>query len=236
MIGPKRFLRGVIHFHSRFSYDSWLSISAYLRFAKKHSLDFVVLTDHDTIAGSVALRDAAAKRLPSLQVPIAAEYYTDEGDVIAMFLANEIREESYPHFKASARAQNALLLLPHPFIAHRSPEMVARDCDLVEAFNSRAKPSENHRAQQLGISCAKPMYAATDAHLRRSLGNAILEVEDLGDLRRSLLQGEVRWDHAHQTPLWEIGASQLIKAWKQRKLALALQVIGAGLRGIVKKR
>src|SRR5207302_4136277 len=163
MTEHKRFLRGIIHCHSRFSYDSWISIAAYLRFAKKHSLDFIVLTDHNTIAGSVALRNAAAKCLPSLQVPIAAEYHTDEGDVIAMFLADEIRENHYPQFKASAQTQNALLLLPHPFIAHPSPEIVAPDCDLIEAFNSRAKPSENQRAQQLGISCTKPMYAATDA-------------------------------------------------------------------------
>src|SRR5436309_1302263 len=125
MTESKRFLRGVIHCHSRFSYDSLIPINAYLRFAERHSLDFIVLTDHDTIAGS-------------------------------------------------------------------------------------------------------------DAHLYRSLGNAILELEDLGDLRDSILNGERRWPRLLPTSKWGIGISQLIKGWKLRDPKLGLRVLIGGFRAMLK--
>ena len=48
----RSYLRGIIHCHSRYSYDSLTGISAYLKVAREQSLDFIILTDHDTIAGS----------------------------------------------------------------------------------------------------------------------------------------------------------------------------------------
>ena len=114
-------LRGIIHCHSKYSYDSLTSISAYLKVAQRQSLDFIVLTDHDTIAGSQALKAAAALRLPHLQVPIAAEYYTDEGDVIAAFIEGEVRARKFTDFVTEVREQNGLLLLPPPALAIRRP-------------------------------------------------------------------------------------------------------------------
>jgi len=86
----KHYLRGVIHCHSHYSFDSTTSISTYLRIAKRHQLDFIILTDHDTIAGASALKAAAAESMPDLEVPLAAEYLTDEGDVIAARRQNAV--------------------------------------------------------------------------------------------------------------------------------------------------
>jgi len=69
MSSEQHYLRGVIHCHSHYSFDSTTSISAYLRIAKRHELDFIILTDHDTIAGARALQAAAAESMPNLQVP-----------------------------------------------------------------------------------------------------------------------------------------------------------------------
>jgi len=72
----KSHLGGIIHCHSLYSYDSATRIDAYLRAAHGQGLDFVILTDHDTIAGSRALKERAAIWPPGLQVPIAAEYHS----------------------------------------------------------------------------------------------------------------------------------------------------------------
>jgi hypothetical protein len=218
-------LRGIIHCHSQYSYDSLTRISAYLRVARREDLDFIILTDHDTIAGSQALRAAAALRLPHLQVPIAAEYLTDEGDVIAAFIESEVRARKFTDFVSEVREQDGLLLLPHPYVGHQAPEKVAAACDLVEVFNCRTRESKNCRAYELARSLGKHGYAGADAHFARSICSAVVEVESCGSLRRSILNGSPSWKTPRTTSRWEFGASQLIKAWKGGDVALALSML-----------
>ena len=47
---------GVIHCHSKYSYDSVTTIDQLIQFIEKNQLDFFILTDHDSIQGSVELR------------------------------------------------------------------------------------------------------------------------------------------------------------------------------------
>lgn len=224
---PER-LRGIIHCHSKYSFDSVTSIGSYLRAARKYKLDFIVLTDHGTTAGSAALRKAAARSLPQLQVPLAAEYLTEYGDIIAVFLQSEIRARTLAEFVGEAQAQGALLLLPHPYVSHQEIPRLAEACDLIEVFNSRASISRNKRAEELATAANKRTFAGSDAHLSVSLGRVVLQLENRGDLRTSLIEGSRSWIRT-ATPLWEIGVSQLIKAWKRRDPSLAWRVAYRGM-------
>ena len=49
--------RGLIHFHSCYSYDSILSIKNIVSFAIENDLNFLILTDHDNINGSKVLKN-----------------------------------------------------------------------------------------------------------------------------------------------------------------------------------
>ena len=231
----KTMLRGIIHCHSWFSEDSRIPISRYLRFARQHALDFVILTDHDTTAGSRALQEAARNAMPELQVPLAAEYKTDEGDVIAAFLNDEIHERVYDRFVEAARAQGALLLLPHPYVSHKHPERLAPDCDLIEIFNSRANPEKNRLAAELARALGKPGFAASDAHLARGLRNAILELPAAGGLQKSLMAGDIRCAQQRPTPRWETLASQYIKAAKLRDIGMASRLTAEICRAATRK-
>ncbi len=212
------YLRGIIHCHSRHSHDSLVNISAYLNAARRHALDFIVLTDHDTIEGSLELADAARRILPRLQVPLAAEYNTSHGDVIAVFLKEDIASRQIDAFFAEARAKDALLLLPHPYVGHQETEAMAAQCDLVEVVNCRASAPANQRATALAVALGKRSYPASDAHFVHSLGIAIVEVQDLGSLRASLSHGQMRWRQPRLTGQFEYGASQLISAVKLKDM------------------
>jgi predicted metal-dependent phosphoesterase TrpH len=229
------YLRGVIHCHSKYSYDSATSISTYLRMARRHRLDFIILTDHDSLAGARALRAAAARTLPSLAVPLAAEYLTDEGDVIAVFVPDEIRSRNFAQFVVEARDKGALLLLPHPFVGHRVPRELAASCDLIEVANSRTSAVRNALAAELARALGKRGYAGPDAHFGRSIANAIVEVEDCGSLHQSLSRGGIRWDSWRPTERWEFGASQLLKSWKRRDGKLAMRLLASGCSKLARK-
>jgi hypothetical protein len=77
----------------------------------------------------------------------------------------------------------------------------------------------------------KRTYAGADAHLSNSLGRVIVEVENRGDLRTSLLNGKLDWV-AEKTPKWEIAASQMIKAWTNRDPSAAWNQVHGGFRYI----
>ena len=224
----RRCLRGVIHCHSRYSHDSATSISQYLHAARENLLDFIILTDHDTTAGSRALKSAAKLHMPALAVPIAAEYLTDEGDVIVAFLDSDIEARTFPDLLREARRQGAVVMLPHPYVGHRAPEKLAPECDLVETVNCRTRSAQNSRAAQLANSLHKRTYAGSDAHFARSIASAVVEVEDLGSLKSSLLHGRISHGAPRFTTRWEYGASQLIKSWKQRDAKLAMRMMRDG--------
>lgn len=224
-------LRGIIHCHSKYSYDSIISISSYLRFARDHDLNFVMLTDHDTMQGSLALREAATKYMPTLEVPLAAEYLTEFGDIIVAFLKSEIRARSFDEFVIEARSQEAILIFPHPYVSHSEIERIASECDLIEVFNSRASAQQNAKALELAANMKRRTSAGTDAHLFNGLSRVILEVENRGDLRTSLLCGKMNWVGAI-TPRWEIATSQVIKACKKRDPSVAWNLFRGGARHI----
>jgi predicted metal-dependent phosphoesterase TrpH len=224
-------LRGIIHCHSKYSYDSITSIESYLRFARKQNLDFVILTDHNTTAGSRSLRDMASVHIPHLTVPLAAEYCTDCGDMIAVFLKREIQARTLREFVDEARTQGAALLLPHPYVGHTEIERLAQEADLIEIFNSRVSDQQNTKASELAASMNKRVYAGTDAHLSNSLGRVIVAVQNHGDLRTSLLNGKLEW-LAQKTTKWETVASQMIKSCKKRDPLLAWSLLRGGFRHI----
>jgi len=232
----KRFLRGVIHCHSKYSYDSMTDISSYLKAAKKSELDFVILTDHDNVEGARRLRAEAARTMPALEVPLAAEYLTDQGDVIAAFLTEEVRSRSFPQFVEEARRREALLFLPHPYVGHKAPEEIGPQCDLIEVFNCRTSESKNARAADLAKRLDKRAFAGSDAHFAWSISSAVVEVENLGSLRTSMLNGEIKWASPRQTHRSEYGASQLIKAWKRRDARLAARLMRSGFARILRRK
>lgn len=169
--------------------------------------------------------------MPHLDVPLAAEYCTDCGDVVAVFLKREIQALALKEFVDEARKQGAILLLPHPYVSHKEIERVAEECDLVEVFNSRASDQQNAKAAELAANMNKRTYAGADAHLSNSLGRVIVEVEKCGDIRTSLLNGKLDWV-AEKTPKWEIAASQMIKAWIKRDPSVAWNQVRGGFRYI----
>lgn len=221
-------LKGIIHCHSKYSFDSIVPTRAYLRAALKHKLNFIILTDHNTIEGAAALRKAAARQMPELQVPLAAEYLTECGDVIAVFLQSEIKASTFSEFVREARAQGAVLLFPHPYVSHIEIPRLAEACDLIEVFNSRARVHDNRMAAELAASVSKQTYAGSDAHLAAAIGRVVIQVENRGDLKTSLLEGKKSWTEA-ATPRWEIAASQMIKAWKRREPSLAWNLVRRGM-------
>ncbi|MGH2456538.1 MAG: PHP domain-containing protein [Candidatus Limnocylindria bacterium] len=181
--------RGLFHVHTWHSFDALLPPRAYLAYARRARLDFLCVTDHNTLAGARAV--AAANRDPRLEVVIGAEYATDRADVIGLFLEREVRSRTFAAVVGEIHDQGGIAVLPHPF-RHRGADLddaLVHGVDLVETFNARSSVAENERAQAAAERLARPRLAGPDIHTAWELlrNGTLVEVEGEGPLRDVIL-------------------------------------------------
>jgi len=178
-------IRVASHIHTHFSYDSYLSIVEILKRAKKERIDLLIISDHDTIAGSVM---ANKINDTGIIIPIAAEYLTDAGDIIAMFIKDEIKSRRWEDFICEVHEQGGMTLLVHPYKAHILTENLVKSCDMIETYNARLLPSDNRKAYNLARRFGRPTLSGIDAHFECELFKTIVELDFDGEMTEDNLK------------------------------------------------
>lgn len=204
--------KGIIHFHTSASFDCLSSPKAILRFARRQGLTFLIPTDHDTVAGAMRLREQARREGLELEIPIAAEYHTNYGDIIAAFIRDEIHTRDFDELLAETSRQGGITLLPHPFRSHTNLDYIAQRVDLIEVYNSRQSVVDDRRAEALARKYAKRPFYGSDAHLVSDLSGAIVMLEKKGELKDDLLAVPMAAPVCRKTTRRHVHYSQLIGA------------------------
>lgn len=168
-----------LHAHSRASFDSLASPASLIRTAAARGLTHLAITDHDRIDGALEARDRAAELAPGLSVIVGEEVRTADGDLVCLFLERAIPpglpvEDAI----AAARAQGALVGVPHPFDRFRGSllrdarmERLAPLVDWVETHNSRIiGGAGNQKAAEFARAHHLPGIAVSDAHSAFEIG------------------------------------------------------------------
>jgi predicted metal-dependent phosphoesterase TrpH len=186
------------HVHTCYSGDSLTSLEAVLEACRKWGLGKVAITDHNTIAGALALSEMA----PDLVI-VGEEIKTDVGEIIAYFLKEEV-PQGLPVQEAIARVreQGGVVGVPHPLDRLRREAMglthllsIIEQVDALEVFNARTTfPSDNRRALDLARERGLLATAGSDAHIAWEIGRAYVEMpafNDKDEFLRSLAQGQI---------------------------------------------
>jgi predicted metal-dependent phosphoesterase TrpH len=186
------------HVHTCYSGDSFTSLEAVVEACRKRGLGKVAITDHNTIAGALALSEMA----PDLVI-VGEEIKTDVGEIIAYFLEEEV-PKGLPVREAIARVreQGGLVGGPHPLDRLRREAMglthlltIIEQVDMLEAFNARTTfPVDNHRVLDLAREWGLLVTAGSDAHVPWEIGRAYVEMpafEGKDEFLRSLAQGQI---------------------------------------------
>jgi len=195
-----------MHIHSCYSADSSIPIKKIVKCSLKTGI-LPLVCDHNTTAGSVKVWDILRKTNRDLPRLLAEEIMTSDGEIIGLFLQEEIR----PFLSAEEtldgiRDQGALSIVPHPFCSYRQcalrPEVmesVIDRIDIIEGFNGRVLNDwDNSLARGYAARKGKPVSAGSDAHTSFELGRTFLclpPFSDQKDLMRSLLGASVRYCH-----------------------------------------
>ncbi|MFZ3170023.1 MAG: PHP domain-containing protein [Candidatus Methanoperedens sp.] len=155
------------HIHSIFSYDSLSTPKRIVRTAQKRGLNGIAITDHETIKGAFE----ASKIDKKIEIIIGSEIQTDEGDIIGLFLNEEIKSRRFDCVIDEIREQDGFIILPHPYKTHDNiPDYILKRIDAIEIYNGRISNELNNKAKELAFEKKFLFTGGSDAHLLRDVG------------------------------------------------------------------
>lgn len=170
--------RILFHFHTKYSLDSNLAPRDIVTYAAANGIRVLAPTDHHTIRGAREIRELGA--VHGIETIIGAEFTTDHGDIIGLFIEEDIFAREAHEVIEEIHAQGGLAILPHPYRHHHLTDQVLDSVDGIEVFNARLAEQMNRLAGELAALLKKPLYYGADAHLLPELGLVRAEVEIRG--------------------------------------------------------
>ena len=180
-----------LHIHSQYSPDSRSRPEDIIKRAVTLGLGAIAVTDHDSLDGAAA----AARLAPeSLLIVPGVELKTEKGDLLALFVSQEVRSNTFAAAVDEIRSDGGIAIVPHP---GESPKMTSQDialADGLEVFNATLSPRDNRRSLEYATELRMPGFSSSDAHLVMEIGNGTTRVQDsssLEELRKALLADPV---------------------------------------------
>lgn len=187
-----------LHIHSRFS-DGVSSIKSILDYVEhRRDLNVIAITDHNTIKGAILA--ASLQDRYSFEIVVGEEIMTESGEIIGLFLENEIK----PGLSAEKtieliHEQGGLAVAPHPFALPVSliggvgvglKGVRSLDLDGYEELNSNPTTFYSNFLSRLLIRPFGGLsrLGGSDAHTVRSIGAAATAFrgKTAADLRRCM--------------------------------------------------
>jgi len=175
-------LRTDLHTHTYYSPDALTTPATFIDACQGRGVNCVAVTDHNTIRGAVAMRDA----LP-FRVIVGEEVRTLDGEIIGLFLKKEVPPRlSADQTVRLIKEQGGLVSIPHPFdrlrrksLSEKAALRIADRIDIIETFNARVTfARDNERALRFAQDHNLLAAAVTDAHTPGELGSSYVEMPD----------------------------------------------------------
>lgn len=185
--------------HTRFSPDSLMEPEELVSRCVATGLDWVAITDHNTIEGALEVQ-----RLASFRVIVGEEIKSQGGEIIGLFLREAI-PRGLPSLETVQRIkeQGGLVSVPHPFdhfrrsvIKRHALQEILPHVDIIEAFNARnTLQGDNRKALELALEHGILTSAVSDSHTPVEVGRTYVEIQDFdgtpAGLREALAQGNL---------------------------------------------
>jgi predicted metal-dependent phosphoesterase TrpH len=181
--------------HTDHSGDCTTPVPDLVQRALELGLGAIAVTDHNTIAGGVAARAYVEEHGLPLHVVVGSEIKTATGEVIGLYLEEDIpRGMPFADTVEAIRAQGALVYVPHPFDrmhAIPDPALLRRlvdQIDVFETYNARLyRATFNRDAERFAERHDLLAGAGSDAHVLEGLGTGAVELPPFDDPESLLL-------------------------------------------------
>lgn len=175
-----------LHIHTHYSRCSDLKPKKLLKKAKEKGLDGIAVTDHNTIKG--ALETKRLNKDKNFEVIIGEEIMTDKGEVLGLYLKEEIKPGKFKKVVKDIKKQKGIAVIAHPFavgIRKKADNKSFNKVDAIEGFNARSLFNfENTKAQIKAKELKLPITAGSDSHFSSEVGKAYTKFD--GNLKKAI--------------------------------------------------
>ena len=205
-----------LHIHSKYSSDGVLDPEKIVKIAIKRGLNGVAITDHNTIIGGLKAKNYETE---DFKVIVGSEISTERGEIIGLFLKEEIKPGNVQEVISEIKEQNGIIVIPHPFDALRHSAFQPTDedakfIDCIEGFNPRCVFQEyNKKAVEFAMRHHLATTAGSDAHFANEIGNAGI-ITETEDIRETLMKNDVRIFGKRSSLLNHV-ATKVLKIWRK---------------------
>jgi len=166
-----------------------MAIEKIIKVGRKRGLSGVAIVDHNTIAGG--LKGVSINKYDNFIVIPGSEITTDKGDILGLFLNEDIKPQAAFEVVDAIRRQGGVSILAHPYKRQKIDEELFRMVDGIEVFNARSTAHKNRLAQNLADKYNLPVTAESDAHFYFEIGRNFCIVDsnapDEEAIRKSIL-------------------------------------------------
>jgi len=223
------------HIHSKYSFDSIISPEKIVKVSKNKGLKGIAIVDHNSIQGGLEARKYETE---DFFVILGSEIKTDVGDIIGIFINEDITSQDVFSVIDEVHEQNGIAILPHPFRGiknGRFSDELLKKIDVIEGYNSRISSKKNLRAQEFAKRNNLPVIGGSDAHFYGEIGAARTIMENVfseDDIKYSILKNKSSIEGS-KSQLYYRGGSRIIATIKSGRWYELPYVIGSiSLKGI----
>jgi predicted metal-dependent phosphoesterase TrpH len=202
-----------LHVHTASSPDCLTSSEDVVLWAQRRQLGALAITDHNSIAGALAVRE-----ISPIPIIIGEEIRTRRGEIVGLFLNEEIPPGLTPHETVKRiHQQGGLVYIPHPFDRARQGSAlgfgalmeIIEFIDIIEVLNARVTfPPDNACAARLAECYDLGRGAGSDAHLGSEVARAFVEMPaftEASSFTHSLAEGRISGHTS--SPLVHVGSA-----------------------------
>ena len=206
-------LNAELHCHNSFSnfhlgakepqHDCSVSIRDQLECSRRHGLDAVFVTNHNTLDGYRQMLEYKNdhEKFKDIGVFAAEEITTNLGEHILAYGIHDAIAPGMPFEEVldAIRDQGAISSAPHPFSLINGLRENAKKCDMIEIFNSNnVDVFSNARAVQFACDNGMVRVAGSDSHVLSTLGRCINVIDsgnDIDDILHAMGKGRTEITH-----------------------------------------
>ena len=207
-------VKAELHSHNQFSnfhlgndetpYDCNITIREQLERANDLELQALFVTNHNTLDGYSNLLQYKNDhhKFKNIQIYPAEEISIDSGaHVLAYGIHQEIKSGlSIEKVIDEIKTQNGISSAPHPFSLIDALREKAKQCDMIEVFNSNnIDVISNVKATQFAMDNNKLKVAGSDSHVLSTIGRCVNVIEsenNLDDVLHAMRHNKIK---IHQT-------------------------------------
>lgn len=179
------------HCHTKYSKDSMLPFSLlYLKCRLCH-INWIAITEHNNIQGAIEFKKYCENKKNKLHVIIGEEIMTTDGEVIGLYLKDEIPSGlSCEETMDKICSQGGIVYIPHPYDEKRGKTVLKEECirnnrsriDCIECYNGR-NISDRYALKQTEIAEKYGLTSVigSDAHTVFEIGRNYMIVNCIPD-------------------------------------------------------